>query len=325
MKIRAKNAGVHVHSRNVILWITTIFVLVWGGFQFWPVTIQIHGSIPEESFSIRMPLRDKKRLDFLFREVCFMNVWAYTLMGSKPESVDQYKKPWAAFRDQIKHPDFWDIVHLCFWPPHFKRIQYFLNPHEIRMKLGWETLNKYFRYFPDSIFALNTYVRDDDIVGFSVTNKVQFIKTVKQHLEDFQGILQQQAIEPEDLADNAKLRAFMKCLTHNGLSGTVLGYGRDNAWLYRKYYDSPEEWPMISAWPEEEIVNLDQLNERTMAFQSWQLEDLFYPRFACDPNSEETKELKRIYREEREKIIQYFQGKDLVEAALNLFNQKLSL
>jgi hypothetical protein len=42
-------------------------------------------------------------------------------------------------------------------------------------------------------------------------------------------------------------------------------------------------------------------------------------RFTCDPESEETKQLKSTYRKEREKIIQYFDGKDLVEAALSLF------
>ena len=78
---------------------------------------------------------------------------------------------------------------------------------------------------------------------------------------------------------------------------------------------------MVSAWPEEEIVNLEQLNKRIQSFQTWEVTDLFYPRFACDPQSEETKKVKQIYREEREKILKYYEGKDLVEATLNLFSQ----
>jgi hypothetical protein len=297
-------------------------ILFWRAVQYWPVTIHIRGSIPEEDFSIQMPLKDKKRLEFFFREVCFLGVWSYTLIGTKPKSIDQYTKPWAAFWKLAKHPDLKDWLLDCFWPPNFRKIFYLFNPEQLKIKLGWETLNEYFHYFPNSRFALNTYENcDSDIVVISVTNKIQYVKVIKKHCEDFQEILQKLAIQPEDLYENEKLRAFSKSLNHDGLIGTVLGYGRENAWLYHKYCETDlRQRPMTSPWPEEQLVNLEVMNQKILSFQPWDLSILFYPRFACDPQSEETKQLKQTYQEEREKILKYYEGKDIVEATLNLFN-----
>ncbi|MES2273360.1 MAG: hypothetical protein V4487_04140 [Chlamydiota bacterium] len=269
---------------------------------------------------IRMPLRDKKRLQFFFREVCFLSVWPYTLMGSKPVSIHQYTKPWYAIRRTLEDPDLKDILHQCFWPPHFKKICYFFRPVEMKTKWGVETLQKYLSYFPNSRFFLDIYPHDET-VGFALVDKVQLAKIVTQHREDFRFVLESLGIEPEDLCRNEKIPSFLKRIGSNGLLGTVLGFGRDNAWLYDKYIETDVgESLMMTAWPEEQILNLDQLNQRTLSFQPWELADLFYPRFACDPQSEETRRLKQIYREERAKIVAYYEGKDLVEATLSLFN-----
>jgi len=310
--------------KQLSIWILVLSLLTWQGILYWPVTIHIRSADSQKSFSIRMPLKDKQRLDFFFREVCFLNVWAYTLLGSKPSSVDQYTKPWNAFLNGIQNPDFFGILRLCFWPPNFGRICYLLTPHQLKIKLGWETLNKYFHYFTNSRFFLYAdYSNDRETMILNVVNKHELVAVVKQHLEDFQDVLTSHGIKVEELIENEKILAFMKCLQHEGFSGTLLGYGRDNAWLYYKYRQiNPLEWPMVSAWQEEELVNLERLNQRTAAFQPWELSDVFYPRFSCDPQSEETKQLKATYRAEREKIIQYFEDKDLVEAGLSLFTQE---
>ncbi len=42
-----------------------------------------------------------------------------------------------------------------------------------------------------------------------------------------------------------------------------------------------EEWPLTGAWPEEELVNLEQLNKKTLSFQPWDIPVPIesYPRF----------------------------------------------
>ncbi len=303
--------------------IAIVVIFCGVAFQYWPVTIHLRSASSAEIVSIRMPSKDKRRLEFFFREVCFLNVWAYTLMGSKPMSIDQYTRPWNAFRNSVSSADFKDIFLECFWPPNLRKMRYHLSPKELKMKLGWETLNKYSEYFPDSRFFLYTNQRNDqEIVDLILVDKKKVAAVVKGHFEDFRQVLKNLEMTPEDLLYKENMRVFLKSLQHNGLFGTILGFGRENAWQFFRYQEiDPKERPMVSAWPEEEIVNLEQLNKRIQSFQTWEVTDLFYPRFACDPQSEETKKVKQIYREEREKILKYYEGKDLVEATLNLFSQ----
>jgi hypothetical protein len=48
------------------------------------------------------------------------------------------------------------------------------------------------------------------------------------------------------------------------------------AMLYAKWRECDlSVSPMGSAWPEEQLVNLEQVNQRIMAFQPWELSDMF--------------------------------------------------
>lgn len=270
-----------------------------------------------------MPSKDKKRLEWFFRNACFFNAWAYTLVGSKPISTHQYTKPWVAFRKVLKYaiavfPDY-------AWPPNFREICYFLNPEQLKIKVGWETLNKYMDYFPNSRFSLFTYRDHSEIVGLVLIDKMKLIRIVKQNLADFQEILQMEGITPEELSNNETLHLFLRSLNNDGLLGTLLGFGRDNARLYQKYRNMDlQKRPMVAMWPGENDAWLERMNEKNLSFQSWQVSDLFYPLFVCDPQSEETEQLKQTYREEREKIMKYYEGKGVVEATLSLFTSPLS-
>lgn len=296
-----------------------ILILCWEAIQYWPIEIQVSSPNAQKAISLRMPLRDKQKLDFFLREVCFINVWAYTLLGSKPMSIDQYTTPWHAFRNMVEHPEFKGILLDCFWPPSLQKISHLLTPRELKMKWGWETLNKYVARLPNSQFYLGSY-KKNEIVCLILVNKPNLIKTVKENIEDFQITLKNCELIPDHLFQDDKLYVFLSSLHHDGLRGTLLGYGRNNAWQFFQYQNKdPNERPMRSAWPDEEILNLERLNKKIASFQSWDLFDLFYPRFACDPNSEETLQLQKTYREEREKIIHYYKDKNLVEATLSLF------
>ncbi len=185
-------------------------------------------------------------------------------------------------------------------------------------------MNKYAPNFSNSRFALYTYPSENcENVCLAIIDKEKFLQTVERYSEDFLSILQEQSIESKDLLNNAKLCQFIIHLDHDGLIGTVLGYGRENAWLFKKCRDLNEEtWPLASPWEEFEDAYLETLNKRDRSFSPWDTSDLFYPPFACDPTSEETQQLKETYQREREEIIKYYEGKDVVEATLSLLNQK---
>lgn len=305
--------------RRAFVGILSSTFLIWLLYQHWPVKVQVHS--PEKEFEIKMPRKDKKRLDFFFREVCFICPWSYTIAGSKPVSFHQYKKPFEAIKHVLFHDELKSILLACFWPPDIHEICFLFNPTQWRTKLGWESLKKYHEYFPESRFALFESVHGDTVV-LTIVNKTRLIEVVNQHRPDFQKNLEDLCITPEDLIENDKIQLFLEGFLTNGQIGTLLGYGRDNAHLFELYEKTnPSQRPMASMWFEEEDEWIERINDKDTSFQPWEISDIFYPPFACDPNSKETRQLKETYREEREKIIKCYEGKDIVEVTLSLLSR----
>ncbi|MBX7067638.1 MAG: hypothetical protein K1X28_10450 [Parachlamydiales bacterium] len=296
-----------------------LLVLFWGIREYSPIFVSIKGVVPQENICIRMPLKDRKRLEYFFRNACFLNGWAYTLLGSKPMSTHQYVNPLAQFRRLSAYT----FTHLSEFPRNFREICYLLNPEQFRIKSGWETLNKYMHLFPESRFAIFTHRRAQDIVCLTLIDKVKLANIVKLYTEDFREIFHELNVDPEELYHNETLGQFLDKLHEDRLIGIVLGFGKNNAALYQEYRKKNlPDWPMVSMWAEEDAQHLQNIHEKNLSFESWDITDLFYPYFACKPESEESKFLKTTYRKEREEIIKYYEGKDIVEATLSLFNQK---
>lgn len=69
------------------------------------------------------------------------------------------------------------------------------------------------------------------------------------------------------------------------------------------------------------------LNTIKSLWPNFQRDSDFYcvscPGFVADNESDETKELRKRYAETREKIFDYYNKKDMVEATLSLFNQRV--
>lgn len=299
----------------------TAFILIWEVAQNWPTTVYVSGCPPAESFSIRMTKKDKKRLDYFFRDVCFLNTWAYTLLGSKPISINHYTKPLIAFcrASNFIAADFYRSPFL----PSFHELCYILNPVQLKIKWGLKTLEKYIHLFPNSRFALlSGESTHKDSVWFALVNKSRLSDIINLHLDEFQGIFRELNMTPDELYANGNLKLFLDSLHDDRLIGIVLGYGRNNSAQYQKFREiNAQEWPMVSMWADEDKQHEEKIYEKNLSFQPWDLSDLFYPYCACDPKSEETNQLKQTYRGEREKIVKYYEKKDVVEATLSLFNQ----
>lgn len=307
--------------KKFFFWTVALFVVVYTTIQNWPVTVHVSGITTEQDFLIRMPLKDKKRLDYFFRNVCFLNAWAYTFIGSKPMSIHHYTKPLTAFKRGIKSLNMDYVLFGLLCPPNFRELCYLFNPEQMKLKLGCDTLAKYIDYFPNSRFSFFHYFSDNDTVFFALVDKVKLINLVRQHNEDFQEVLQTLRMAPEELYDDKNLYRFFKGLNSDSLCGIVFGFGRNNAQLFEKYSSMDlQDSPMASMWPDEDEAWLEGINEKDLSFQAWDASDIFYPCFACDPDSEETRQLRQTYRDEREKIIKYYEGKDVVEATLSLMN-----
>jgi|JI10StandDraft_1071094.scaffolds.fasta_scaffold05214_12 hypothetical protein len=242
------------------------------------VTLSVLGS-DGQSLSIGLPLRDKKRLEYFFRKLILYDDFGYTLLGNKPVSLSAYRQ-FSFSSDLIG-------IYSALLPPN------------IKMKLGWKAWKKYECYFNLKRFALweeeSPWIKNGSII--LLANKEKFAEVYHQYQEDFQRVGSH-----VDLNRVHETPLMIKQLNgHEGLIGTILGYGRTNAWLYHSH-DKCSEVP--SLW-EKEI-------EEGMTKQ------LGYPEFIADVHSNETKCLKEDYKKTREVILHTYEGKDFLETTLSL-------
>jgi hypothetical protein len=254
-------------------------------------------------FSIEMSREDRERLTFLFYRMMILDAGAYTLLGNKPIYMGGYIKPFSTSND---------------WRNFLASI-FFDN---IKRAWGWDTWQKYSHHFQSSPFLLKAeinpfWTEPHEAVSILVINKKRLENTFLSCRKDFELVLQKNNITYRALLAEAEAKPFLKTVLqrHEGLIGTVFGYGRDNAWLFEEKCRG-HQVALKPLWGEEiydffanrpDGVHLDDLSLV-----------LGYPCFLADPNSPETKELKKEFLEVREKILEYYQDKDFLEATLSL-------
>lgn len=310
--------------KGSVLFTCSLLVLAWQIYDNWPELIVVRGASPKENVFILMPLKDKKRLEFFFREICLSGVWAYTLMGSKPMSWHVFDKPSHSFY-RLFRPSYWKTV---FGIDSFAEVIFMVRHHfyfrNYNTKLGWKTLQKYKHYLPNSRFVvIESPLRNrENFFDLFLIDTVQFKTTVQKHLKDFQEILQDESVDPDKLLEKMKTQPMFEVLKDNEMLLAILfGFGRENGIYYEQCVRDREDPDF--PWDDElSYEHLTQMTRRCYSFQPYELSDLYYPPFAAIRGSEETKELVNRYRETKGKILQYYEGKDFVEATLSLLNQK---
>jgi hypothetical protein len=129
------------------------------------------------------------------------------------------------------------------------------------------------------------------------------------------------------IPDNPEIKTlFRESLQHHeGLLGILLEYGRNNAWHYYK-----NEHFLLKPIFYDELNQLFKNKKAAFHFTlGWpkveMREILMYPTFMADINTEETKQLKLEHLQTREKILNFYKGKNFLEATLELLaDRKLS-
>ena len=106
---------------------------------------------------------------------------------------------------------------------------------------GWRTWEQYFGNRDFSKYIFKKFESDNQIVcglmpkGFCIVliNKQAFLERVRDHEGDFRDVLRESFSTPEALLKACETQSFLDVLqNHKGLIGTLLGYGRDNSWVY---------------------------------------------------------------------------------------------
>ncbi len=215
------------------------------------------------------------------------------------------------------------------------KLRYAIIPRRIKFDRGFETWKKYEKFFPTSRFTFfYEKYRSNDVL-ITLINKQSFIQKVKQHADDFKTILNREVTGEELLKERTDKRLFSEILmNHDGLIGTLLGYGRDNAFLFHQKSQLPsdqekrdffEQSGLDCIWTEEECEDFRKKFESVTWINSYitgshlkNLDLMTLPSFAVLLSSPETQYWRKHYLETKQIIIEFYKDKDFLEATLKL-------
>lgn len=108
-----------------------------------------------------------------------------------------------------------------------------LNQYKLRE--CWGTWTKYSDLFALKNFTILTEWTSD-VLMIRIINHKNFKKMVSKHLVDFQQVIGTQLTAQKILEEciKGRGRVYDTVMHHDGLLGTLLGYGRDNAWEFMR-------------------------------------------------------------------------------------------
>lgn len=248
---------------------------------------------------IKLSVRDKEKLFVFFRYLFVDDCFAYPILGSKPLAWACYKKSTPLFELKFGHP-IWRCYHR-------------------QVKEGWKIWSKFKIEFPDIEFILEDFSDNNGWASIMLINKEQFNFVVNQNKKDFENVLQRQIKDGYQLLKESKNSSLMDdtLKSHQALMGIVLGYGRNNAWLFHQ--EAAKKQPIPCVWGETADMREGEIRVR---FASSEIEEALatesIPSFGGIPDSEESIALKQNYLKTQQKVVEYYKGKDFLEATLSL-------
>ena len=197
-------------------------------------------------------------------------------------------------------------------------------PDNLKTYWGWQTWLKYKHLFSQTDYLLwsepSPWVDEVEII--LLANKKMVSALVEQHVNDFRQALQKETVSSEGLLKEAKTKPLLREVLqkHEGLIGTLLGYGRENSWLFHKR-DLGESVSLGYPWDStEELKDVrHSLAWFGLVYRPSQdlSTELSCPHFVADIHSEETRQLKESYLSMRKKILKIYQDKNFLETTLN--------
>lgn len=256
-----------------------------------------------------IPKEDREFLNRFFSSLVLRNEFGYALFADKPISLTGYflKVPLGnAILGHYYTDEFIDL--LAVW-------------------------KKYASYFPSTNFILIDEPQSHpEMREFVLINKAAFIKKFEENISDFEAILGEGVTAQKLLArleqPNANLKTILQ--NHEGLLGILLGYGRNNAFIFQQ-----RDNILRDEWMEKPPLNLRALTKPSPGYSSTEEEfkqlhatlqlcgeHCYSPlimgsiHFAADLSDRETQELMKKYTKQRGEISSVFTNGHLLEIVL---------
>lgn len=255
----------------------------------------------------RMNEEDRYYLATFLRITLFCDDFAYLLFGSKPIAITNFSKSLP-----------------------FKYTYEFVSKLNFEINKGLEIFKKNQHLFSSSNIIVHLE-EDDDYSYLFMINKKNLLKTLNEHIEDFKLVLGPKTTTESlfiQITENIGKDAFFKAIgQHEASLGILLGYGRNNAWLFHQKKTLLLKLNTLKPplkWDSSLEKAFAQIIQKTSSFCQeppvWRYllitPRIHLPHFMADPNSLETKKLKERYEKERVDIKKLFAKQDYVEATL---------
>jgi hypothetical protein len=264
-----------------------------------------------------MPKKDRERLEYFFWELFYLDAFGFVLLGDKPMSLGSTERTFSRQEGALE------------------KLTYALSPRRLRYQKGYETWRKYEDLFPISRFCFLYEEQPSGETWFLLVNKKSFVQKVAQHSGDFARILQRK-ISGEELLEEGKNHPMIRevLMNHDGLFGTLLGYGRDNSHLFHEAFQtmSLEEFEKFcdqrkfdlpfesefNAIFEKRNRSANWITTYITGSQSKDLDLIFPPAFRALPDDPETLALREAYLQTKKRIIEHYRDKDFLETTLKI-------
>jgi hypothetical protein len=242
--------------------------------------------------------QEKQDLAFFIHEVTSSDQYSYALVGYKPMSLSN-----------VIVEDSGDL-------PVFYR-EDFQKPRYQTLRRGYLAWEKYETLFPRKKHILINYPflgkgrREIALICPKLCKSL-----VLEHLADFRDILGKPYTSEEVfwILTHPEHRDFYSIMDRTRLVGILLGFGRNNAWLYERYRGGKSRCIL-----ERQLAEQDPLQ---MFSDEWPWPGAqLSPNFACDLSTDETQHLKKHYKEAKRVVWWTYFLRNNLEVTLALLTQ----
>ena len=247
-----------------------------------------------------MSLEDRKVLEDFFRNLLFLQGFAYTLFGDKPISVEYFD------RESPKKPELFRTS-CC----------------------GYRTWEKYAHLFPqqDYVFLFNENI-DEEVCEMTLINKRALRQIVEMYKEKFIEFFGPEITSEKLLNILIQKRSLWNTSMQDraDLIGILLGYGKVNAELFQKRNEILRGASRIKKKRTEPSPGYQSIDEELKvldaSFKIFSNEErislrfMHLPGFIADRNHAETAQLKRKYSEQRKRITERYSHGKVLEVTL---------
>jgi len=252
----------------------------------------------------QMSPEERYFLATFLRVILFSDDFSYLLFGSKPIAITNFEKsiPFNFLYDCVSELNFEISQGLGV----FKKQQHLFSSGNILVRFDEDADNSY----------------------LLMINRKNLLNTLEEHIDDFKQVLGPK-ITTESLFAQITGKEYLADVikNHEALLGILLGYGRNNSWLFHQKktislrLNGSKPPSKRDNFLEKEFAEIVQ---KTTFFSEDNHERKYIlknPRipllhFMADPNTKETKQLKEQYGKEREEMKNRFSKRSFVEATL---------